>query len=294
MKQGKKNSLDPEKVKLLEDAGFVWKVLPGMTPVKKKPKCENKWQERYEELLRYKDIHGNTMVTKPKNMFKGDKWFELANWVSTQRAHYNNTLKGKAKMSPERIKLLEEAGFAWSCGKKAHGGKAKTRGSNIEMWEERFKEFLEFKKKFGSSSVPKSWSTCSNPNLNKWGPLARWMRTQRTNFRYRLIGHQSGLLDDERIKRLGEAGFDWRIENMTNLPEHIREAQIKRLRDGRLEREEAYQESDSSNDEISARDSIDEDIKDYESSDNNFPVSGDSVHLQISRNNVGKDETSKE
>mmetsp|Transcript_9947 Transcript_9947/g.9627 ORF Transcript_9947/g.9627 Transcript_9947/m.9627 type:complete len:423 (-) Transcript_9947:234-1502(-) len=277
MKQGRKNSLDNEKIKLLEDIGFIWKVLPGMAPIKKKPKCENKWQERYDDLLRYKDIHGNTMVTKPKSMFKGDKWFELANWVSTQRAHYNNTIRGKAQMDPERIKLLEEAGFAWSCGKKS-AKQTRSRGSNVEMWEERFKDFIEFKKKFSSSSVPKTWGTCVDPDLSKWGPLARWMRTQRTNFRYRLVGHQSGLLDDERIRRLDEVGFDWRVEKMTNIPDHIREAHLKRLEEKRLEHEKALGSSDSSDDCNSIQDEIDAEIENNESCDNdhgNAKVEGD-------------------
>lgn len=261
-----------------------------MAPMKKKPKCENKWQERYEELLRFKDIHGNTMVTKPKSMFKGDKWFELANWVSTQRAHYNNTLKGKAQMSPERIKLLEDTGFAWSCGKKGNGCKAQSRGSNVEMWEERFKDFVDFKNKFGSPFVPKSWSTCADPDLNKWGPLARWMRTQRTNFRYRLIGHQSGLLDKERIRRLDEAGFDWRVEKMTNIPDDIREEHFKRLRDKSLKQEEVSEGCDSSDDENSMQDDIDGD----ESCENDLTTFKDAVDYQsLLRNDVGEEDTSK-
>lgn len=61
---------------------------------------EKKWLEMYKKLLSFKQRFGSTLVKE------GYKDKRLAYWVQHQR-------QGKAKMSNERKKLLDDAGFVW-------------------------------------------------------------------------------------------------------------------------------------------------------------------------------------
>lgn len=65
----KKNSMSVQKIKALNDLGFVWA----------KRKGQAAWNEKFDELVAYKDEHGDCQVpTKfPENP-------ALGRWVSTQ------------------------------------------------------------------------------------------------------------------------------------------------------------------------------------------------------------------
>lgn len=66
--EGKRSTLTDERVNLLENAGFVWN------------SHESVWEERWHELLEYKNKHGNCVV--PSN-YKPNP--QLALWVKRQR-----------------------------------------------------------------------------------------------------------------------------------------------------------------------------------------------------------------
>ena len=86
-----KSRLSLEQIKRLDSLGFDW------NPRK------NRWEKRFLELIEYEKKYGHCKVLRdwPKNP-------ALARWVSMQR-YYRN----KGKLSPERIKRLEEIGFEW-------------------------------------------------------------------------------------------------------------------------------------------------------------------------------------
>jgi ferredoxin-thioredoxin reductase catalytic subunit len=152
------NKLDNDRIKCLEDIGFVW------SPI------DSYWQEMFEALIEYKKEHGDCNV--PARLLKNK---QLANWVTVQRKNYK-----KGQIDEDRIRLLEVIGFVWN--------------PLESKWEEMFEALVEYKKESGEYNVPKGREE------NK--QLATWAQNQRSDY-------QKGKLDKERIKRLEVIGFVW-------------------------------------------------------------------------------------
>ncbi len=85
---------------LLLTVGMVWSILP--TPV---ITVERKsWDQRFEDLLEYKEEHGHTRVPQS---YPG-----LGNWVHSQRVGYHLMKKGReTHLTTEKAVKLAEAGF---------------------------------------------------------------------------------------------------------------------------------------------------------------------------------------
>jgi len=93
----KQSFMTKERIKILEDVGFVW------------DSHEATWHERLEELLKFKKEHGSCLV--PSNYLPNLK---LATWVKSQRRQYKLHQRGvSSNMSAARIKVLEKHGFEW-------------------------------------------------------------------------------------------------------------------------------------------------------------------------------------
>eukprot|EP00814_Leptocylindrus_danicus_P013717 CAMPEP_0116014170 /NCGR_PEP_ID=MMETSP0321-20121206/6131_1 /TAXON_ID=163516 /ORGANISM="Leptocylindrus danicus var. danicus, Strain B650" /LENGTH=385 /DNA_ID=CAMNT_0003483797 /DNA_START=143 /DNA_END=1303 /DNA_ORIENTATION=- len=93
--------LSTEEFDLLQDIDFVWSV------------HEYIWKTRYEELMEYKNEHGNCLVPG-----KYSKNPSLGNWVDLQRARYKAMKKGEktlkrgiSAMTADQAKMLEKIGF---------------------------------------------------------------------------------------------------------------------------------------------------------------------------------------
>jgi uncharacterized protein YrrD len=158
----KRGMLDADKIKRLDALGFVWHTL------------EQAWEDRFRELVAYKQRHGDCLVPSSwKNR-------QLAMWVNTQRA-----VKKKAKLSADRIKRLDALGFVWD----PSGG----------SWESRLQELVAYKKKHGDCLVPSSWK---NEHLH------RWVVAQR-------IFKKKGRLSADRISQLDALGFVWNTLEQT-------------------------------------------------------------------------------
>jgi len=101
------------------------------------------WDERFGELLAYKDKHGDMNVpTVPRN--------SLASWIFNQRTYWNNET-----LPPERQKKLDGIGFVWDIPE--------------FQWKERFCELLAYKAEHGDVNVPQRWP----------GGLGSWCNGQR-------------------------------------------------------------------------------------------------------------------
>jgi hypothetical protein len=97
MIEGKSSTMTEERVKALEDIGFVWDSQRAA------------WGERLEELKEFRSIYMHCNV--PSNYQENS---QLAIWVKCQRRQYRLLLEGKASnMTPQRIRDLEAVGFAW-------------------------------------------------------------------------------------------------------------------------------------------------------------------------------------
>ncbi|MDB4411573.1 Helicase associated domain protein [bacterium] len=152
----KNGKLDADKKTKLDALGFIWDVE------------EASWEEKFQELVDYKEQHGNCMVHRGW----GDG--KLATWVLAQRRK-----KKSGALDPERIKRLDALNFVWD----PYG----------EKWETRFLELIAYRKEYGDCLVPSNWK-------NK--KLKSWVNNQRH-------AKKRGTLDPERIKRLDELGFAW-------------------------------------------------------------------------------------
>eukprot|EP00536_Pseudo-nitzschia_multiseries_P012769 jgi/Psemu1/209618/e_gw1.506.6.1 len=96
---GKRSTLSDERIRLLNQIGFIWNSHDAV------------WEERLQELLQYKRIHGNCTV--PSN-YEGNP--QLAVWTKRQRRQYKKYRDGTtSSMTPERIAKLENIGFVWGC-----------------------------------------------------------------------------------------------------------------------------------------------------------------------------------
>ena len=113
--------LSNDRIKRLEDEGFVW------NPV------ESDWEEMFDALKEYKNMHGDCKI--PKRWAKNR---QLGIWVSTQRTNYRDK-----KLSEDYIKRLEGIGFVWNPFE--------------SDWEEMFDALKEYKKKHGDCNVPARW-----------------------------------------------------------------------------------------------------------------------------------------
>jgi hypothetical protein len=129
----KKGQLREDRIKRLENIGFIWDWY------------ETKWDELYSALVEFKKVQGHCYV--PRRWEKNKK---LANWVI-----YLRTLRTKGQLRKDHIKLLDDIGFIWAKGSK-----------KISLWDEMILELREFKKIHGHCKVPEEWP--KNPELSQW------------------------------------------------------------------------------------------------------------------------------
>ena len=191
------------------------------------------WDERFDELLAYKAVHGNVNIpTDPSN--------ELWVWVRKQRQSHSKSL-----LSQDRLQRLVEIGFNWD--------------PRASKWDEMFDELLAYKAQHGDVNVPDEWPTALgtwvgkqraskrlnnlsvdrlqrlvdvgfvwDANESRWearyselcayrekhddvniphdraSELWRWVSTQR-------IFKKKGKLPTDKIRRLDEIGFNWDV-----------------------------------------------------------------------------------
>jgi hypothetical protein len=99
MKEDKPSPMTPERVKKLEEFGFVWSIFSH----------DSHWDSRYEELRAYAAAHeGSVDVNEDEDM-------HLAAWCTYQRSQYRMLQQRRpSTMSIDRKESLEALGFQWS------------------------------------------------------------------------------------------------------------------------------------------------------------------------------------
>jgi superfamily II DNA or RNA helicase len=152
------NKLSPDRVRRLEQLGFVWDQLAA------------EWGEMFGALIAYEKAHGDGKVPK--------RWKEnsaLGHWCQRQRIVY-----AKGDLSSDRVQRLEQLGFVWE--------------PLAVAWEEMVAALTAYKNAHGDCNVPVKW--IHNPELGKW------CGHQRTNYK-------KDALSQDRVKRLEQLGFVW-------------------------------------------------------------------------------------
>ncbi|VEU35432.1 unnamed protein product [Pseudo-nitzschia multistriata] len=171
-----------DRIDRLNEIGFVWKVLSSYGF------DDESWETMYQRLVEYKQKHGTTQV--PQEYKEHPK---LGKWVMRQRA----VCKRK-----DRIDRLNEIGFVWSI--------RDSSGCDDESWETMYHCLLEYKQTHGTTQVPYHYE--KNPKLGKW------VMTQRRYCKRK-----------DRIDRLNEIGFVWRVLSSSGYDDESWETMYQRL-----------------------------------------------------------------
>ena len=95
--QYNQDKLSDDKIKLLEEIGFVWEDSKSY---------DTRWIQSYEYLLA---LHNTGQDVNLKFNAKNETGFKIGRWCDRQRHHFR-----EGKLSEKRIHLLEEIGFKWS------------------------------------------------------------------------------------------------------------------------------------------------------------------------------------
>ena len=164
----KKEKLSPERIKRLEEIGFKWEI--------RDEQVEEQFKKGLQETLLYKESKGNPNAPQS---YKTAEGYRLSSWQSRQRRSYK-----KGKLSPDRIKCLEEISFKWEL--------------LDEQFEKGFQETLIYKESRGNPNAPDDYITAEGYSLGTW------QRTRRGFYK-------KGKLSPDRIKQLEEIGFSWSI-----------------------------------------------------------------------------------
>jgi hypothetical protein len=157
-----------------------WKTTPLSSDIMRiHPYQNEKWKQRYQDLLDYRKHNGNCNVP----FHYKEKPF-LSQWVKRQRYQYKCKLLGKhSHLTTERVKVLDMIGFIWD--------------SHSAAWEENFDLLRQFEKKHKHCHVPVA--NCQ---------LSTWMKRQRRQYK-RFMAKQTSTMTQERMGRLIELDFVW-------------------------------------------------------------------------------------
>ncbi len=155
----KNGNLFIEQIKKLNDIGFVWDFLAY------------KWEKNFEELLKFKSVHGHCNVP---GKFKEN--ISLSHFVVALRKNYK-----KGILSKEQVKRLNDLGFIWDVLE--------------EQWEKKYQDLIKFHEIYSHCNVPNDYSDQG---------LLSWIKNQRT---YKKLGK----LSPERVCKLDAIGFVWYV-----------------------------------------------------------------------------------
>jgi hypothetical protein len=146
-----------------------------------------KWMAKFGELVEFKTANGHCQVP---HSYKEN--LSLGRWAKRQRYQYKLHKEGKqSTMCEERIAALGELGFVWD--------------SHSALWEERYKELVEFYIAFGHSNAPSSFPP--NPKL------AIWVKCQRRQRKLLIAGRPSNM-NLTRVERLNRLSFVWEVRRV--------------------------------------------------------------------------------
>ncbi|KAL3817535.1 hypothetical protein ACHAXA_003708 [Cyclostephanos tholiformis] len=139
------------------------------------------WDVRLRELMEYRSVNGHASppISYPK----------LGIWVLNQRFNLKN-------MPRERVAALDSLGFVWNHNRKNR--------SNFR-WDRQYQELCEYQRQNGHCNVPATY---------RHSPLGTWVGKQREEYK-KLMAKKSSQLDEARINKLNEIGFQWCVQAWT-------------------------------------------------------------------------------
>lgn len=169
------------------------------------------WDQRFEELAAYWDGENTVYQSQISNNKS------LTNWVKHQRKCFK-----RRSVPPIRLQKLDSIGFKWVGRNSVVLSNKPQEDCELvlyaqpnaavppddkndawtALWDSRFQELLDYKRRFGDTKVPKEWAE------NK--KLAGWVRKQREHYRKQAVGENTAMTES-RKRKLIEIGFVWSI-----------------------------------------------------------------------------------
>ncbi|CAB9525712.1 helicase [Seminavis robusta] len=165
-------NLMKDKQEMLESIGFEWRLRKFVEL--KTQHNEDMWNSQYDALVKYKEMHGDTLVPR---YYPGNK--ELGIWVNNQRRNMKN---GTFRARPDRKAKLEDLGFVWD--------------PQEHFWDAQYNALVKYKEEHGDTLVPKDYPE------NK--ELGLWVTTQRASLKNGTLRARP-----DRKAKLEELGFIW-------------------------------------------------------------------------------------
>lgn len=181
----RKGNLADWRYNLLVKAGFLFDPL------------ETYWMRNYENLVEFKKINGHCNVSKFDK-----KYNKLGKWIGEQRYHRNN----ENRLTPERIKLLEDIGFDW--------------GIKRNKWDKMYEWLKNYYTEHGVAYVQRDMS--QGYSGNKLNRLNRWCGKQ-------IWYNNRGLLPPDKKRLLEDINFDF--NHLENILEDFWETQFIKLKE---------------------------------------------------------------
>jgi hypothetical protein len=175
--KGEKTSLTRARIDLLDSIGVSFE--------------ENTaFDARIKELKAFKAKFGHVQVPK---LYKPNPG--LGRWCARTRSQYRVFQNSRpCPLSQDKIDALNEIGFSWTSTLK--------HAPNVS-WEAKLNDLKAYKDRTGNTNVPKNYKDDKE--------LASWTRNQRAQYMAKKRGKKSPMTD-ERIARLEEIGFEWKLK----------------------------------------------------------------------------------
>lgn len=184
--------LSAERISKLDALTFEWRPGSGGRNGSGGEVDPGPWEKMFAQLEAFHEATGHSSVPQS---FAANK--KLAWWVTTQRQKYR-----KNKLAEWQIDRLNELNFVWVGGRKSGWPRTNTSRppsgekplSGEDYFEMMFQALLEYRELHGDCLVPQRWKENRK--------LADWVSDLRT-------ANNRDLLDQDRVRRLDEVGFDW-------------------------------------------------------------------------------------
>jgi len=185
-----------EKLSLLEGIGYSFTEVQEKGSRKNISKIgfESKWNENFEALKTYYELHNSFLISQNNEENK-----KLRAWLQTQRAQYRN-----GNMPKNRYDKLIAIGYDFNLnftGKTTRRERKVVRQNNKEdSWDKKYLQLLSFKMRYGHCNVTRKESFS----------LSQWLNQQRSDKR-------NSQLTSEQIQKLDFLGVEWLSNNSTNI-----------------------------------------------------------------------------
>lgn len=200
---GTKSELTEERVRLLNDLGFVWS------------RRSNTWNENFQRLSKWKEEHGNILIPDDSD---DPELVALNKWIADQRAFYKRQVEDEGDDTDDATALssMAEANSSNDRGSKKKGKRkvprlsaekiAQLKGIGFEFdsrdakWLQRVDELLKYKQDHGDCLVPSHYP--DNPTLSNW------VASQRAQYKLYLKKSKTNLTE-RRLQILKDAAFSF-------------------------------------------------------------------------------------